>query len=168
VPPPVRAAAAFGIAYRREAEEDRMFMQALYAATRGQELGLGGWPEELRRQFVAQQLFAQRRHLETVHPNAEWLIVERTGAPIGRLCIEDRGGDLWLVDIALMPESRGIGIGGAIMRDLLDLGREAGKPVSLTVFNDNPARRLYDRLGFVEIRAGDVYAEMVWKGEQPA
>jgi len=168
MPPPVRAAAAFGISCRPRIDEDRPFIEALYASTREEELGLGGWPEELRRQFIAQQQFAQHRHFETAHPGAEWLIVERDGEPIGRLYVEDRGHDLWLIDIALMPHSRGSGIGGALMGDLLDWGRDAGKPVGLTVYNTNPARRLYDRLGFVEVRSDEVYAEMLWTGEAAA
>ena len=66
------------------------------------------------------------------------------------------------MDIALVPAERNSGIGGKICRELMDEATQAGKIVSLHVEEDNPAKRLYERLGFVE--AGDVsfYKLMHW------
>jgi GNAT superfamily N-acetyltransferase len=163
MPPPQRAAAAFGISYRLKSEDDAPFIERLYASTRA-ELAITGWPEALKRQFIAQQQFAQDRHFELCHPQAEWLLIERRGEPIGRLYVEDRGGALWLIDIALMPESQGRGIGTAVLRDLLDQAREAGKPVWLAVFKTNPARRLYERLGFTPVGDAGPHDRMIWRG----
>jgi GNAT superfamily N-acetyltransferase len=163
MPPPLRAAAIFGISYRPRSDGDLPFIERLFRSTREDELALTGWPEEFKRQFVAQQQFAQNRQFEFGHPGAEWLLIEQDGAPIGRLYVEDRGGDLWLIDIALIPESRGRGIGAAVLGDLLAQGRDAGKPVGLTVFKTNPARRLYARLGFTLVADDGAYEEMAWR-----
>jgi len=51
--------------------------------------------------------------------------------------------------ISLYAPYRGRGIGGAMMRHMLDELRGAGYPrASLSVQKENPAARLYERLGF--------------------
>jgi ribosomal protein S18 acetylase RimI-like enzyme len=52
------------------------------------------------------------------------------------------------MDIALLPERRGRGIGTRLLQELLDAGRASGRSVSIHVERENPARRLYERLGF--------------------
>src|SRR5207253_7664260 len=126
-------------------------------------LAMTGWPEEFMQTFIAQQQFAQNRHVELAHPRAEQLLIEQAGAPIGRLYIEERDAELWLIDIALLPERRGRGIGAALLQDLLAHGRALGKPVGLTVVKNSPARRLYERLGFVAVADGGSYDRMEWR-----
>lgn len=54
------------------------------------------------------------------------------------------------VTIAVVPEWRGRGLGGRLLQELLACAHEAGLGrVSLSVSPANPARRLYERLGFV-------------------
>ena len=57
------------------------------------------------------------------------------------------------MDIALLPEYRGRGIGTALLEELLVEADATGRRVTIHVERFNPARRLYERLGFVE--AGD-------------
>ena len=68
-----------------------------------------------------------------------------------------------MIDIALLPEHRGAGIGGAIMRDILDEAAKAAKKVRIHVEVNNPAMRLYQRLGFHKIEEQGVYNLMEWK-----
>ncbi|WP_155803362.1 GNAT family N-acetyltransferase [Bordetella sp. FB-8] len=58
-----------------------------------------------------------------------------------------------LVQIQLLPEHQGQGIGERLIRGLLDDARQAGLPVALSVLHGNPARRLYERLGFEQTAA---------------
>ena len=60
-----------------------------------------------------------------------------------------------------MPKARGQGIGGAILKDVLDDAAAAGKAVSIHVEVHNPARRLYERLGFEAVEDKGIYVEMV-------
>ena len=64
--------------------------------------------------------------------------------------------------IALLPESRGQGIGTQLMERLIDDARREGYPgISLSVSCRNPAVRLYERLGFRVIREDDCSVLMV-------
>ena len=163
MPPPLRAAAEFDISYRLKSEKDLPFIERLYRSTREEELAMSGWPEALKQQFVAHQLLMQTRHFEHAYPRAEWLLIERGGEAIGRLYVDDSEGGILLVDIALLPESRGRGIGTAIVRDLLEQGRQAGRAVRLSVFRTNKARRLYERVGFKPAGSAGAYDEMEWR-----
>jgi ribosomal protein S18 acetylase RimI-like enzyme len=70
------------------------------------------------------------------------------GEPAGRLYVHRGDRETRIVDIALLPEQRGIGIGTTLLRDLLAEADAAGKSVTMHVEQFNPALRLYERLGF--------------------
>ena len=53
--------------------------------------------------------------------------------------------------IAVLPECTGQGIGSALLSALIDSVRAEFPAIVLTVRDGNPARRLYERHGFVEI-----------------
>ena len=136
---------------------DLPFVAELYASTRREEVAQTGWPAEMREAFLRQQHEAQHSHYSIHYGDAEWLIIERGGAAIGRLYLRDEPERLHVIDISLLPASRGQGIGGAILRDVLDQASRAGKGVSIHVEKFNPARRLYDRLGFRLVEDQGVY-----------
>ena len=68
--------------------------------------------------------------------------------PAGRLIVARWPEDLRVVDVALLPEYRGRGIGGELMRALIEEADERGVKTSIHVERFNPAQRLYARLGF--------------------
>jgi ribosomal protein S18 acetylase RimI-like enzyme len=165
MPPPLRAAAPFGISYRPFTDEDLPFVAALYASTREAEVAQTGWPVEAQRAFLAQQFEAQHRHYRQHYYDAEWLILERAGAAIGRLYLFEDATEFTIVDISLIPEARGQGIGAALLEDVCALARGKGKIVSIHVEKNNPARRLYGRLGFEVKEDLGVYDLMTWSPE---
>ena len=67
---------------------------------------------------------------------------------VGRLWIDEWRDQIRLVDIALVPECRGLGIGSALLRRVMDRGATAGKPVTIHVEAYNTALGLYRRLAF--------------------
>jgi ribosomal protein S18 acetylase RimI-like enzyme len=148
MPPPLNAAADFAVSYRPFTDDDLPFVTELYASTRREEVAATGWPPEMQAAFLAQQAAAQHSHYSLHFADAEWLIIEREGRPIGRLYLEDLPSDRHIIDIALVPDSRGQGIGGAILEDILEQARGLGKGVTIHVEKNNPARSLYVRLGF--------------------
>ena len=165
MPPPLRAAAPFAIAYRPTTDDDLPFLAALYASTRAEEVAVTGWPEDIQRQFLTQQFEAQHRHYRAHYPDAEWLVVERGGEQVGRLYLEQWSGELRIIDIALMPHARGLGLGAAMLEDILEQARHKGSGVSIHVEKNNPAMRLYRRLGFVPVADKGVYDLLLWSGE---
>ncbi|MEO8362246.1 MAG: GNAT family N-acetyltransferase, partial [Vicinamibacteria bacterium] len=69
--------------------------------------------------------------------------------------------DLLVMDIALLPAEQRQGIGGRILSDLAAAADTEQRSMSLHVEPQNPALRLYQRLGFrVEEDVG-VYVRMV-------
>jgi ribosomal protein S18 acetylase RimI-like enzyme len=155
MPPPLRAAGALGISYRPFADEDLPFVAELYASTRREEVAVTGWPPAAQEAFLRQQHEAQHSHYAQHYADAEWLIVERGGEAVGRLYLLETADGLHIVDISLVPQSRGQGIGGAILRDILALAGE--RSVSIHVEKVNPARRLYARLGFEVVADRGLY-----------
>jgi GNAT superfamily N-acetyltransferase len=159
------ALGACGYRLRLEAEQDLPFLSRLYASTREQELArLSDWSADVRQAFCDQQFHAQRRHYHSHIPNCDYRIILRGGEPIGRLYLEERMTQVHVVDIALMPEHRGLGLGTAILLALAGAAVRQAKGVGIFVEKYNPALRLYTRLGFVPISQTDLYLEM----ERPA
>jgi ribosomal protein S18 acetylase RimI-like enzyme len=73
-----------------------------------------------------------------------------------------RDGDAWLLSqIQLEPDCQGRGIGERLIRAFLAHPDRERLPVRLHVLDGNPARRLYERLGFVEVSASAVAATLV-------
>jgi ribosomal protein S18 acetylase RimI-like enzyme len=81
-------------------------------------------------------------------------------APVGRVYRATSDRTLYLLDIALVPEMRGRGVGTMLLGRLVAEADRDGLAMVLHVEPDNPAKRLYLRLGFVEGAAGAVYVEM--------
>lgn len=110
-----------------------------------EELAQTGWPEQAKREFLAQQFTAQHAHYMRHYPGAEWLVVEHEATAIGRLYFVHWSRECRIIDIAFLPEARGKGFGSAALCDLID---QAGDIVSIHVERMNPALALYRRLGF--------------------
>jgi ribosomal protein S18 acetylase RimI-like enzyme len=82
--------------------------------------------------------------------------------PAGRLLVLRLADEIRLADISILPEYRNAGIGRKLIEDLLVEAAVAGKPVRLHVEKSNRARRLYERLGFVEIGDTGSHFFMEW------
>lgn len=162
MPPPLDAAACLGVSCRPANDEDLPFLAALYASTRAEEVAATCWPPAAQAQFLAQQFDAQHRHYRTYYPDAEWLVLKRGGEAIGRLYIEAWKHEVRIIDIALLPASRGGGIGAAVIGDVMAMAGAAGKRVSIHVEKFNPAMRLYLRLGFCPVEDKGVYDLLEW------
>ena len=94
----------------------------------------------------------QRAHYRRHYPDASFLIVVLDGRNIGRLYVHYARQDVRLMDIALVPEARGKGIGRRLLETVLEEASRLAAPVTLHVGVGNPARRLYERLGFRTVK----------------
>ena len=109
------------------------------------------------------QFDAQRSHYQTHYSDARFDIIEQDGERIGRLYLAEMDREFRLMDIALLPGLRNQGIGSRLTRDILDLARQLGWQVTLHVEDENPARRLYQRLGFTVVGEQSFYKKMSWQ-----
>ncbi|MCB2154818.1 GNAT family N-acetyltransferase [bacterium] len=150
---------------RPERETDVPFLQELYASTRADELAQVDWPEEQKSDFLLQQFQAQREHYLKAYSDDEFSIIEFNGKPVGRLYLGRWPSEVRVIDIALLPSFRGMGLGGGLMGNILSEARDAGKPVRIHVEKFNPALHLYERLGFQVLEDKGVYLLMEWSAD---
>ena len=141
---------------------DRAFLLALYASTRADEFAHLGWPAEMAQAFMKMQFEAQRGEYERRHPGAVCQIIEQRRCPVGRLWMAQDARSLTVLDISLIADLRGQGIGTHCLQRVQRRAAAAGLDVELQVVVDNPARRLYRRLGFRDIGEAGVRQAMVW------
>jgi ribosomal protein S18 acetylase RimI-like enzyme len=149
-----------GIELRPATPDDADFLRVVYRSTREDELNLTSWSDEEKAAFVEMQFSAQDSYYRQIHPDGRFLVILRDGLPIGRLYLVRLGDELRIVDIAILPEHRGSGIGTALLADVLAEADEVGLAVSLHVEPWNPAKRLYERHGFASVGPRGVYELM--------
>lgn len=155
------------VTLRPATASDEAFLFTLYASTREGEVAMWGWAPAQREAFLRMQWLAQGRDWAARYAGAEHRLVLVDGQPAGRMLVT-RGGREWrLVDIALLPASRGAGVGTRLLRELQDEAARARVPLKLRVLKDSPARRLYTRLGFQTDPAapaseGEPYLALQW------
>lgn len=157
--------AARGLSLRARTERDRPFLRTLYGAFRAAELAPVPWSEAAKAQFLDSQFALQTLHFDRFFPDADFLIVEEAGTPIGRLYLDRKPDGFLIVDVGFLPDRRGAGLGGELLRHIHGhAARARADRVWLHVLDDNPrARRLYERLGFREVEGGEPpYRRMAW------
>ena len=118
------------------------------------------WDEEVKRAFLTQQFEAQDAYYREHYTGTSYDVILADGEPAGRLYVARWPDEIRIVDIALLPDFRGRGLGSALLADLIAEADDAGKPLSIHVEMNNPARPWYERLGFEEAGEFGVYVLM--------
>ncbi|ETW97209.1 MAG: hypothetical protein ETSY1_23575 [Candidatus Entotheonella factor] len=98
---------------------------------------LRGWDDEAEREDMRRQF----------QPGADSIILIE-GKEAGILGVDHYPSCIDLRHIEILPAYQRRGIGTAIIRDLLAEAERSQLPVTLIVLQINPAKRLYERLGF--------------------
>jgi len=153
--------------FRPVREADQAFLLRLYAANRAAELSRSSWPGEAISAFLAQQFDLQQRHYQVHYPDAECWLIEHAGQPIGRFTLLWGESALRIIEIALLPDYHGGGLGTALLGDVLERADARGLATELHVEHFNPAQRLYRRLGFQVVGEDGVYLTMRRPAAEP-
>lgn len=148
--------------YRSTKSTDTPFLFELYSTTRSKEIIEWGWDTSQQATFLQMQFGAQRRSHAAQFPDAEHRILLFGGQPIGQVLVWRCAAEIRLIDIALLPAFHSRGLGSAVIRQLQGEAAISGRPLRLSVLRGNPARRLYERLGFVVTKESDLYQAMEW------
>jgi ribosomal protein S18 acetylase RimI-like enzyme len=153
------------ITLRPVGDDDHELLFQVYASTRDAEMAMVPWDGEEKEHFLRMQFKAQTTYWNEHYPATERSIVELDGQPVGRLYLDRREDEIRIVDIALFGASRGAGIGRKLLEDVLAEAAHTGKAVRIHVEKNNPALRLYHRLGFKITGDTGVYYLMEWLPE---
>jgi GNAT superfamily N-acetyltransferase len=149
---------------RAVTDDDRPFLFDVYASTREDELRIVPWSDAQKQAFVRQQFEAQDTYYREHYRDATYEVILVDGAPAGRLYVARWPSEIRVIDIALLPAYRGHGVGTRLLETVFEEARAAGKPVRIHVEVMNPARGLYERLGFRQVADQGVYLMMEWTG----
>jgi ribosomal protein S18 acetylase RimI-like enzyme len=131
--------------------EDADFLYRLHRAALKQhvEQTWGEWEEE----------WQQRHFRQRFHPAACQVIIFEE-QDVGVVCMVEQEAQVVVNVIEVLPECQGRGIGTFVMRLVLREAHLRGKPVALQVLKVNPARRLYERLGFITMAETETHYQM--------
>ena len=151
------------VTLRPVVDEDHDFMRRLYHSTRAEEMKHFPFTEQQKTAFLDSQFAAQTAHYSSHYPACERSIIERDGLPVGRLYVDRTPTEISIVDIALLPEARGTGIGTTLLRAIQSEATRGQRPLTIYVDASNPALRLYEREGFRVLRTNGPYLLMEWR-----
>lgn len=137
--------------------DDLNFLFRVYASTREDELSQTDWGDEQKLDFLNMQFNAQHKQYMENYPGKEFSIILFNDTPVGRLYLNRGNKEIRIVDIAVLKEFRGQGIGSSLLNGILKEGHSTNKVVSIHVEKYNPALSLYRRLGFQVTADREVY-----------
>ena len=129
------------ISFRLARENDIDFLYSLHVATMKDYVNqTWGWDETFqedifRKKFIPSQI----------------QVITLAGNDIGMISSEERNEDMFLRVIEILPRHQMQGFGTTIIQKIIDDAARQRKEVRLQVLKVNPAKQLYDRLGFTVI-----------------
>lgn len=141
-------------------DKDLPFIEKVYRSTREDELKKTNWTDDQKERFVIMQSMAQTAEYQKKYPGAEHQIIFYKNKPAGRLFTWESGAQFHLIDITILPEFKNKGIGSSVLKGLIMKTVQQKKRFTLFVARDNPAKRLYEKLGFKTIASLDTREEM--------
>ena len=116
------------------------------------------WLLDLRRQTMSPHLAAsgvpssEAEHLRRIHASFHCAsVILQAGDPIGLLKVVREGSQWDLVQVQLLPSLQGKGVGTKILQSLIEEARSNGASLRLSVLKANPARHLYEPVGFAVV-----------------
>jgi ribosomal protein S18 acetylase RimI-like enzyme len=151
------------ITLRDITDEDDAFLRSVYACSREPELAMVPWTDEQRDAFLRFQFDAQHTYYKDQYPSASFQVILNESVPVGRLYVARRPNDIKILDLTVLPQYRGAGVGSHLMHELLTEAKESGKAVLIWVEQTNPSQKLFKSLGFSKIE-DDGYQDLLeWR-----
>lgn len=126
------------IQYRDAGPADETFVNELTRVTMRDHVEATWDNEEERERYYEINAFRQKGTR----------IIQYDGFDVGRVTVTRTGGRIFLDEIHILPEYQGRGIGQQVIRNLLAEATSQDLAVELILLRSNPARSLYEGLGF--------------------
>ena len=147
---------------RPASAEDHAFFEQLFRSTR-QHLYQIDMPVSSIDNLVNQQYQLQQISYAHQTPDAFHLVILLSKKPVGKIILDRTESFFLIVDLALLPEHRGLGIGTAVLRAIQTAAKKNRRSITLSVDQQNPgAKKLYLSLGFQVDNSSDTHDEMIW------
>lgn len=137
---------------RKATEADRAFAKHVHDTC---------YRDVVTHQFGAWDSALQSRFFDQKWQPESYSIIICENQAIGVLSVHHNPDYLFLSEIQILPSHQGKGIGSTIVGEILDRGHQQELPVRLQVLHCSPARRLYERLGF--IRYGQTETHLLYE-----
>ncbi len=151
------------IILRPERPKDNGFLAALFRSIALPELTEMPVTEAVKDALVQMQFASQTATYRAQFPMACFDIIEQRDKPIGRLVIDPGGEAGCIVDMALLPECRGLGLGSTILAHVLERFAKLQRPVLCKVLAHNEASlRMCRRAGFRQIDYIPPFLQLQW------
>ena len=141
---------------------DESVLLKIYSSTREEEMAMVPWSDEQRAAFLEAQFKAQQSHYSQKYPAAEHSMIIRDAQVVGRLYLARLKDEIRIVDITLLPEHRGSGMGSELLAQLMKEAGDAGKPLRIYVESFNRSLGLFERLGFARAAEHGIHFLMEW------
>jgi ribosomal protein S18 acetylase RimI-like enzyme len=130
--------------------EDYGFLYVLHCTTMHDYIDTTwGWDEAWQQNYFE----------EHFRPETNQIIV-LNGHDIGRVEVDYKEDGVHIGNIQILPEYQSKGIGSFIILNIIQQAQQKQHPVTLQVLKVNPARRFYERLGFVVEGEDDAHFKM--------
>ena len=152
-PPPRHPA----LTLRPAQPDDEAFLFELRKATMTEHLARAGQPTDDD---------AHRARLLHRYDAAQVICID--GAPVGLLKAYRRGTEWFVHQFQIAPALQRRGIGELALHAILQAAAADALPVALEVLKGNPAKRLYDRLGFEIVGEDEIQFHMRFAPRTPA
>jgi ribosomal protein S18 acetylase RimI-like enzyme len=144
-------------------ETDEALLLEIYASTRADEMALVPWDAAQKQAFLQMQFSAQQKHYRAYFPQAAHEMILIESQPVGRLYVDRRDNELRILDVTLLPQTRGRGIGTQILLDLMKEADQGNRTCSIYVESFNRSLGLFQRLGFVKTEENGALWLMKWR-----
>lgn len=154
--------AAQPITVRSATAADEPERRRWFADTKRAEFAPLGLPDASLDALCRQQYDARAVGYAQQFPTAEHLVVEADGEAIGALIVDGLhdAPTVVIVDVVVDADHRNRGIGRRVLAEIVDTADRRSAAVELSVTHGNPARRLYERLGFEPLSTAELHERL--------
>ncbi|GAA5526307.1 N-acetyltransferase [Herpetosiphon gulosus] len=152
------------LSLRAATPKDESLLLNLYASTRAAELARVDWDETRKADFIKMQYHAQHAHYMQHYPDGNYQIVLYKAKPVGNWYTFQSLTLMRVLDITILPQFRGRGIGRQLMTQFIAEAKASQRRIRLYVYKENPqVSTWYERLGFQAVGGLSMYTEMEWR-----
>jgi len=159
------------VTLRPERPGDEALLYQLFCSWALEDLDRLPFDDATKQNLLRFQFAGQMTTYRANFTAASFDIIERDGAPIGRLIVDpgNQQEPACLVDFVLLPETRNDRLGRAIISAVLAEQAALGRKVRVKVLHHNePSRRMCAALGFVEISQDPPFIQLEWSAPAAA